>query len=164
MPDMTKIFASLGENGSVYISDEVMRQIERFTIVMYSRTSPHTDLAVARQSMFADGRSLECLPPTKEALKQHSLRAILQTVIDKSAAHPFIDRPPPERCGWKKNAAGYWTPYWSEKPPVCKSLQQFIKCRCKKRCAGNCTCLSYPLPCTPLCACWSSGGCSRLTN
>ncbi|KAF3841481.1 hypothetical protein F7725_007343 [Dissostichus mawsoni] len=42
-------------------------------------------------------------------------------------------------------------------PEASKGCRELIKCKCKKRCAGNCKCSAANLPCTELCSC--SGQC-----
>ena len=57
-------------------SKQQFRVLERFEVLMYSRTSPHQDVNHARQSMFSQGtRSIESIPPTQAALEQHVKRA-----------------------------------------------------------------------------------------
>ena len=53
-----------------------MSVLERFVILMYSRTCAEVSVNVARQAMFAQGtKQIDNIPPTLDALKQHSLRA-----------------------------------------------------------------------------------------
>ena len=44
-------------------------------------------------------------------------------------------------------------PKWSDLPVVSAVLQQLIKCKCKKKCTGNCKCHTWDLKCTSLCIC-----------
>ena len=53
--------------------------LERFVVVMYSRTCPHQTVNEARQVLFAQGnKSIENIPPTQAALAQHIKRAAYQ--------------------------------------------------------------------------------------
>ena len=46
---------------------------------MHNRKTPHEDVNKAWQSMFSQGaRSIENIPPTQAALKQHVKRAAFQ--------------------------------------------------------------------------------------
>lgn len=59
------------------LSEEQFRVLERFVVIMYSRTSPHQDVNHARQSMFYQGtRITKSIPPTQAALKQHVKRVV----------------------------------------------------------------------------------------
>ena len=50
------------------LSEQQFRALERFVVIMYSRTSPHQDVNHARQSMLSQGtRSIESIPPTQAA-------------------------------------------------------------------------------------------------
>ena len=42
---------------------------------------------------------------------------------------------------------------WSDLPVVSAVIQQLIKCKCKKKCTGNCKCYTWDLKCTSLCIC-----------
>ena len=166
MPEMTAVFEEIGDGA--YITDisdnsnkENFKKIQRFIIVMYSRSSSHTEVNKARHALFAAGRAIESIPPTEAALEQHMKRATLQCSIWRQSLQRDPTRPSPDKWGWEKNQKGYWAPVWSLLPVVSAALQQLIRCGCKKRCAGNCTCCQYDFKCTPLCACWTPG-CSRL--
>ena len=53
--------------------------IERFIVLMYDRCSSAVDVNTARRSLFSEnGREIENIPPTQDALKQHIFRAAYQ--------------------------------------------------------------------------------------
>ena len=61
------------------LTDEDMKCLERFVILMYDRSSQLTDVNECRKILFArKGRSIDNLPPTRGALLQHAKRALLQ--------------------------------------------------------------------------------------
>jgi len=53
--------------------------IERFVILMYDKEIPDDSVNKAKQTLFTQkGREIENIPPTKDALRQHVLRAAYQ--------------------------------------------------------------------------------------
>ena len=138
----------------------MFEKIERYVVLLYSKTSDATQVNEARQKLFIKGtRSLENIPPTKGALVQHVHRAILQagyiwgqTLISQQ------DVPSPTNWGWEKSEDG-WVPKWTELPEASVACYELIHCGCKKSCQGLCKCFRASLSCTTLCAC--AGHCSR---
>ena len=170
MPEMTAIFDRLGGGGNDeqvsggganLVNGNDFEKIQRFIIVMYSRSSPHSQVNKARHAMFANGRSIECIPPTEAVLLQHVKRAILQSKIWRSCLCPRPEQLSPADYGWQKLDSDTWVPFWSDLPVVSDALQNLVRCSCKKRCSGNCTYCQYGLKCTAPCAC-STTSCSRL--
>ena len=130
---------------------------------MYRRTSPHEKVNEARHAMFADGVSIENIPPTEGALLQKCKRAVLASISWHSACDKEPPKPDAAAFGWKKEN-GRWMPHWSDLPIVMNAIKELISCGCKKKCVGKCKCLQFPgLDCTPACACYH-GGCSRKQN
>ena len=63
------------------ILPEDWNTIERYIILMYDRTSGQDDVNKCRRELFIKkGRSVEKIPPTKDSLHQHILRATLQAM------------------------------------------------------------------------------------
>ena len=164
MPEMTAVFARLGSRGiDSEISARDFRLLQRFVCVMYRRTSPHEKVNEARHAMFADGVSIENIPPTEGALLQKCKRAVLASIPWHSACDKEPPKPDAAAFGWKKEN-GRWMPHWSDLPIVMNAIKELISCGCKKKCVGKCKCLQFPgLDCTPACACYH-GGCSRKQN
>ena len=77
---MSRTATFLGlSTGAEHISDEDVAVLERFTILLYDRTSSLTDIDEARLELYTKkGRIMENLPPTKAALVQHVKRAVYQ--------------------------------------------------------------------------------------
>ena len=60
-------------------SNESMELLERFMALMYNRTSEATEVNDARRQLFTQkSRTLENIPPTQAALKQHINRTCCQ--------------------------------------------------------------------------------------
>ena len=160
MSNLGEVFSRLS-NAPAEVTNDGMDIIERFFIVLYSRTSSLKKVNEARKQLFAQGnRQLENIPPTKEALRQHVKRAVFQAGHiwgQSKKANPEL--PSPADWGWTKHGDDGWHPFWTVLPEVSKGCRELIKCKCKKRCAGNCKCSAANLPCTGLCVC--SGQCFR---
>ena len=68
MPHLHKLFAALSYFPR-RISTDQFEQIERFTILLYHRTSELTSVNDLRQHLFSQNRNIDNLPPTKMALR-----------------------------------------------------------------------------------------------
>ena len=161
LPHLQTLFAELSKTPSC-ISSEQFEQLERFTVLLYQRTSDLTSVNDLRTHLFSHNRAIENIPPTKSALEQHIKRAVYvagfiwgQTLI----ANPSI--PPPEIWGWKRNERDTsLTPYWTSLPEASKACRELIKCGCKTSCIRRwCKCVQANLKCTQLCFC--CGQCYR---
>ena len=65
---------------SEHLTDDDFAKVERYVILLYDRASPCTDVNECRRFLFTKKqRSIEAIPPTKDALKQHVARAMLQS-------------------------------------------------------------------------------------
>ena len=112
--------------------------------------------------MVAQGKAIDRIPPSKEALMQHAKRAAYQAGHVWAAS---ISRCPeeqdPTKWGWKM-VDGHIEPHWSDLEEASKECRELIKCGCKKGCIKNCRCHIAKLTCTELCAC--SGKCDDSDN
>ena len=132
--------------------------LERFVVIMYSRTAPHQDVNTARQSMFSQGtRSIESIPPTQAALAQHVRRAAFQAGhVWGRSLDSIQELPTASDWGWLKSSDG-WVPHWTSLPEASKACCELIRCGCKQACRGLCKCTRANLPRTALCTC--NGSC-----
>lgn len=161
-PAITGTFVSLSEMPAG-ITDENLRHLERFVILLFDRTSDCVHVDTARKHLFAKGRQLDRIPPTKAALIEHVKRAAYQAghVWGQSCVAQQ-NLPNPSDWGWTKEASDRWVPFWSALPEAAKSCKELIKCGCKKACRLPCKCLSASLTCTELCHC--AGTCFTFTS
>ena len=160
MPYLTPVFASLARAPS-QVTPEDMEHIERYTEILYQRTSPLSHINEARKQMFAAGnRRIENIPPTQEALKQHVKRAVYQAgYIWGQSLIGVPEMPSPSSWGWERaDEQSPWTPFWTTLPEASKACQQLLRCGCKTNCRNRCKCSRANLKCTLLCFC--SGQCS----
>ena len=68
--EVTAIFCRLS-SGSNQITDKDVATLERFTILLYDRTSDLASIDEARKHLFTKkGRAMDAIPPTKAALVQ----------------------------------------------------------------------------------------------
>ena len=103
----------------------------------------------ARRQFFAQkSRTLNNIPPTQAALKQHIKCTCYQTncwnqalVLGNKRSHSHITR------------AGQMKPFWTILPETWKSHHELIQCQYKKGCTGCCKCTKAGLECTALCFC-----------
>ena len=88
-----------------------MPLIERFVVLLYSRTSTALTVNEARQEIFSKkSRAIENIPPTQAALLQLTKRAVYQAghVWGSSLiAKPQI--PSPQEWGWRREGSE-WKP------------------------------------------------------
>lgn len=159
-PKLTETLTTLLKNPEQMTLDSVhMQHIERFTILMYSKTCNASHVNEARRLLFSKGtRSLDMIPPTQQALFQHILRAVYQAIIWMQALKPHQDLPDASDWGWIKDTKSkVWSPFWTILPDASKGCALLFHCSCLKACKGNCKCSKAHLRCTLLCQC--KGGC-----
>ena len=125
--------------------------IQRYVVLLYSRTSDQHCVNEARRHLFVQGsRSFENIPPSEAALREHCKRGIHQGVfVWGSTLQQCPVLPSPVDWGWKVGDNGF-LPVWTTQPDAFKA--------CKKGCRGLCKCRKYDLKCTELCSC--QGGCA----
>ena len=73
------------------ITDDDFQNLERYVILLYDRSSTLENVNECRKELFTKkGRSIDNLPPTRDALFQHSKRALLQAryaIVYNTRAH-----------------------------------------------------------------------------
>ena len=71
-PAVTDAFLHLRDD-PFNVTTETSQVIERFVVVMYDKTSESDSVNVCRKELFArKNRSIENIPPTKNALELHN--------------------------------------------------------------------------------------------
>ena len=130
------------------------KAIERYVILLYSRTSSHTSVNEARMEMyFQKTQNLERVPPTADALLLHIKRAIYQTGVWATSLQPQQNLPSPSDFGWKRSdPTSHWEPHWISQGEASKECREFVKCGCKAPCS-RCKCQNNNMQCTFLCSC-----------
>ena len=113
--EVTPTFLALSA-GPAEVTDEDIAMLERFTIVLYDRTSSMMNIDEARQLLFTKkGRAMDAIPPTRAALVHHIKRAVYQgghywgkmfhVTMDMPSAGSTASREL-IRCGCKKECTG----------------------------------------------------------
>ena len=133
------------------MSSETLEGIERFLVVIYSRTRPASGV---RKELFAHGsRTMEPNKPTKAALLQHVRRAAYQSgYVWSQALVPVPVLPSPALWGWLTSHSG-WKPFWTELTEASTACYERAHCGCKKGCRRQCKLRESNLQCTELCKC-----------
>ena len=78
-PDATEAFKDLSSPEDGNLSEISVSIIERFVCLLYDRTTIITNVDECRRMLFTKkGRTVDSIPPTKDALLQHIKRAVYQ--------------------------------------------------------------------------------------
>ncbi len=150
--EVTATFLSLSDGPSEITEDQVT-MLERFTILLYHRTSSKVHIDEARQELFTvKGWAMDAIPPTKAALVQHIRRAIYQDGhCWGKMLQATIGMPSAGDWGWVDPSN--WRTKWTTLPEASAATRELIRCGCKKGCTGHCKCKKAALKCTALCMC-----------
>ncbi len=114
--DITTTFLTLS-TGPDEVSNEDIATLERFTILLYNRTSGLMSIDDARKQLFTKkGRAMDAIPPTRAALIiQHVKRAIYQGGhCWGKALQVSLNIPSPQNWGWTDPHS--WKPLWTTFP------------------------------------------------
>ena len=151
-PEFTRVFLKMLTITFPQSLSDISLAVERFVSLMYDKTSTLCRVNDTRKYLFTKReRKLETIPPTQAALKEHTKRAILQTLLWKEAVIPQPEDHNPEDWGYIQRR--YIQPFLDSYTRSIKNLQWVVKCGCRQGCRGNCKRLRTDLPCTSLCAC-----------
>ena len=153
-PEVTETFLKLLSLPIEDIDQNVLQDLERFKVIVYSKTCTLNRVNEARRELFTQGlRTIDNIPPTQAALLEHIKRAVYQaTHVWSQALDPSPELPSPEHWGWKLTESG-WKPFWTKLPEVAASCLELVHCGCKKGCKNQCKCRVLNLECTELCHC-----------
>ena len=137
------------------MSDDLFDQIQKFTCHMYT-SDGHTDkVNELRYHLFCTKRGevdSSQLPPLRECLYMHVLRANYQARIWRCSLQREIQVPDPKVCGWTIDDEGSLSIDCMRTPPAPDAVLEFLACKCSRSCKmPRCTCLLNKLPCTQMC-------------
>ena len=128
--------------------------IQRFVVQMYDNNSDRYSVNAARRKLVGEGRTVDRIPPTENALKEHIKRAVYQAgYVWAQSLETHMSLPEATLWGWKHDNDGELTPVWTELPEVAKACRELIRCGCLKGCKAQCKCKSNNIPCCELCKC-----------
>jgi len=158
-PEITSVFSKVTlQPFEDFNADSLnFRMLERYTILLYNKSSTLESVDEARMELFCrENRLMENIPPTSDALLQHARRATYQASVWASSHNVQQNRPTPESWGWKWDEhSKEWTPVWTTLPMASSACMDLVKCSCKseKGCGTRCGCRKANLSCTDLCKC-----------
>ena len=129
--DVTSVFIKLRNQSSLSEVKDAMPTLERFTVLLYSRSSNALITNECRWELFSQGKAINNIPPTGAVLWKRAPRSILcrprvGSVLDGNSS-TAIDR----GMGWKYDS-GKLTPDWTDLPEASSDVRDLIKCRCNQ--------------------------------
>ncbi len=104
-PEATAAFIYIAQHPyePISLSPEHFLILERYTVVLYNKSSCLTTVNEARRELFCkQNKSLENIPPTQDTLLQHTKRVIIQSNIWTTSLSSIQNIPSPGEWGWKK--------------------------------------------------------------
>ena len=158
-PDVTKAFMFVAQNPFTDLDKESyhFKLLERYTVVLYDKSSDVEWVDEARKILYCQKeKTMENIPPTQDALLQHTRRVIYQAGIWSTCDKWEQNLPSAEGWGWTFNRESQaWTPNWITRPIASKACSELIKCGCKSKsgCGTRCACKKAKWKCTDLCSC-----------
>jgi hypothetical protein len=148
--EATSAFRALS-NPLKEVTDDLMTRIEKYVIMLYCGDTEIHSVNEARKILFTKNKSLQNIPPTRDALRMHTLRAAYQAgFVWGQALDPSGVIPSPADWGWTQTE-GEWQPLWTTQPSIWEAARELVKCGCKNSCRGRCSCRREGMPCTLLC-------------
>ena len=150
-PDLCAGLQRLGQGFQV--SEELHALCEKFVFLLYG-SKTFMDVNLLRYDMFATkATESEYLPPTKDAIRQHVIRANYQAGIWLRSLQSKPQLPGADENGWYETGDGLAVQLRMQRPAP-DELLVLSQCHCKTGCAsGRCSCVRAGLPCTDACSC-----------
>lgn len=148
-----EVFFELGQSWE--LSPDLFKRLQAFTCELYSAPAMTEDINTAHYQLFCARRGeLESsqLPPCKDCLFMHAMRANYQAGIWRGSLNQHILVPSPVEHGWTKNDDGQLTLKWMQGSSAPDAVLELLFCNCSRRCKlPECKCMSNGLKCTNLC-------------
>ena len=135
------------------VDEGLVSKSEEFVCSLYGQDLKHVN--DARTALFKTGKHMDdTLPPNKDSLEKHLLRANYQAGIHHRCLEPNPSIPSPNSHGWTIDD-GVLRVKWMDLLPAPNSVLELANCKCKKnRCqTKSCTCFKNNLSCTEFCSC-----------
>jgi len=127
------------------------------SVILYDKTSDLEHVDEARKALYCQkGKTMDTIPPTQDALLQHSKRVAYQAGIWSTSEQSEQHAPTPEGWGWTLDKGSEsWVPVWNTIPVASKACGELVTCGCKslKGCGTGCACKQARWKCTELCSC-----------
>ena len=147
-------FSYLSSEPANELPHEIFQMVERFAILLFSRTSDSYDIDDTRMTLFTKmPGNIDNIPPTRAALEEHVRGAAYQAGYVWALSlmqQPVL--PDPCQWGWRKDEKGF-IPFWTKLPIAEKACTELVYCKCTKSCKGYCSLFKVILKCNPQCKC-----------
>lgn len=152
-PVFKQAFQQLGVEWGV--PSDLFEKMQEFVCRMYAYSTTSRDVNDLRYQIFnakrGDVESSQ-LPPCKDCLHMHVLRANYQTAIWRRCLERQPVVPDPKSSGWTTDQEGNLTIEWMRGPPAPEAVLQLLSCKCVRACKlPDCVCLVNQLKCTYMC-------------
>ena len=158
-PDLTEKLLTLSDDPTLLTLDSNhMARLERWTVVMYSKSSGCSRVNDVTRQLFTHGtRTLDHIPPHRK--RCFNMQSELSTrQVWRQARQRHQDVPDASACGWTQDVnTKLWVPFWTVLDDASKACALLHHCGCGKACRGNCKCARAGIKCTIPCNC--EGGC-----
>ena len=132
-PDVTQAFLHVARfpHSTLTMEAENFQLLERFTVILYDRTSSLKSINEARRELFCQrSKTMETIPPTQDTLLQHCKHVAYQAGIWTTSNLVEQQTPSPEENGWTlAEETKSWRPVWTTLPVASKG--------CGARCFFN---------------------------
>lgn len=147
--EATSAFRALS-NPLKEVTDDLMTRIEKYVIMFYCGDTEIHSVNEVRKILFTKNKSLQNIPPTRDALRMHTLWAAYQAgFVWGQALDPSGVIPSPADWRWTQTE-GEWQPLWTTQPSIWEAARELVKCGCKNSCRGRCSCRREAMPFTLL--------------
>jgi len=147
--EVTETLAYLASDSFKSLDDcEHFHKIERLIVIVYDKASTSHSINQTRKELFCLKSATMEMSPTRNALLQHTKRAVYQASIWATSTEQQQEIPSPAKFAWEKVASG-WVSVWLTVPELSRACQ-VLKCSCKGDCS-SCKCGKAQLKCSPLC-------------
>ena len=127
-------FVNFGD--SISFDEAVMAEVEKGVCKLYGCKSA-SNVNAARHTLFRSSALIgRQLPPTRDALRLHIMRAWYQVTIWKKALEPLDEAPDPTSFGRHKEGDGL-IPVWMTDDNLSENLAALTRCSCKTGCTRS---------------------------
>ena len=137
------------------VSPDLVEMVEKFVCLLYG-SAEHARVDDLRyQLLCLKAAQISQLPPTRDALRKHTLRANYQAAVWRRSLEPKPVVPSPHGHGWWVKEEQIQID-WMDQQPAPAELLELVSCACRRGCtSGRCSCSKAGLPCTEACRCSS---------
>lgn len=124
-------YTYLDDMGNNNFDGAMFGRLQKFVIKLYNKHSEATCIDTLRVTM-ATSTAIGKLPPTSDSLKQHCLRAYLQTLIWLKSLDSIQNLPNITDFGWTIDQTGTISPVLSTLPSLPDEVHMLASCGCTK--------------------------------